>query len=59
MRHTAEEMRQHAKKCKAMIEGTDKEAVKARLQRLAEGWEQMAEAQEWLDRKQPNQHAHG
>lgn len=49
---TAEQMRTYAQHCLDEAAQANLDSEKRRLERLAEDWSEMAEAQDWLDGKE-------
>jgi hypothetical protein len=45
----SDELRQNADNCVEMAQSTDSDPKKKRFERMAEGWNSVAETQAWLD----------
>jgi hypothetical protein len=48
-----EQMRDNAESCRSLAENAANDPARNRFHRMAQAWDALAEAQEWLDGKSP------
>jgi hypothetical protein len=47
--HKSDELRRNAENCAEMAQSSDNDPKKKRFERMAQGWNSLADSQAWLD----------